>query len=144
MLYKLFFDGSSKNNPGPSQCGYVIYKCEEDHQPLGFEQELIYGSSSVGAMCTNNYAEYSGLVCGLLRAIQHSEGIREIHVYGDSMLVIKQMKGEWKVKSDNLLPMYEKAKELTKLFDKITYTHVYREFNKRADELSNGIDKSLK
>lgn len=135
MLYKLFFDGSSKNNPGPSQCGYVIYKCEEDHQPLGFEQELIYGSSSVGAMCTNNYAEYSGLILGLERAVDLN--MKEIEVYGDSKLVIEQMKGNWKVKSENLINLYHRAKELEKKFDKITFTHVYREFNKRADELSN-------
>ena len=63
--------------------------------------------------------------------------IKSIHVEGDSLLVIKQMKGEYKVKSENLYKLYEKAKILEKHFTTITYNHVYRNNNKRADELSN-------
>ena len=75
------------------------------------------------------------LIIGLKEAI--NLGIKEIDVEGDSMLVIKQMKGEYKVKSTNLIKLYNEAKVLEKEFNIITFKHIYRENNKRADELSN-------
>jgi ribonuclease HI len=124
--YKLQFDGCSKSNPGIAGAGAVIYK---------FNKEISAKIQFVGNNETNNVAEYTGLIIGLKEAIKL--GIKDIDVEGDSMLVIKQMKGEYKVKSENLINLYNQAKILEKEFNFINYKHIYRENNKRADELSN-------
>lgn len=124
--YKLQFDGCSKANPGIAGAGAVIYK---------FNKEISAKIQFVGNNETNNVAEYTGLIIGLKEAIKL--GIKEIYVEGDSMLVIKQMKGEYKVKSTNLIDLYNEAKFLEKDFEYISYSHIYRENNQRADELSN-------
>lgn len=124
--YKLQFDGCSKSNPGIAGAGAVIYK---------FSEEISNKIKFVGNNSTNNVAEYTGLIIGLEEAI--TLGIKTLLVEGDSMLVIKQMKGEYKVKSSNLIDLYNKANELSKKFDNIYFKHIYRVNNKRADELSN-------
>ena len=124
--YLLQFDGCSKGNPGLAGAGAVIYK---------YNNEIWSKSLFIGNKNTNNEAEYTGLIIGLEEAVNMD--IKSIHVEGDSLLVIKQMKGEYKVKSENLYKLYEKAKILEKHFTTITYNHVYRNNNKRADELSN-------
>lgn len=125
-IYELYFDGCSKGNPGFAGAGAVIYKNKE---------EIFARAYFVGKKETNNTAEYSGLIVGLTEAAKRN--IKNITVKGDSQLVIKQMKGQYKVKADNMKQLYETAKNLEKLFDNIHYIHVYREYNKRADELSN-------
>jgi len=131
--FVLFFDGCSKGNPGLSGAGAVIYK-------NGIE---IYNESVfVGTKETNNKAEYTGLIIGLNEAVKRN--IKNLNVKGDSEFVIKQMKGEYKVKSPNIIESYQKAKKLEKQFHSIKFEHVYREHNKRADELSNeGMTKNL-
>lgn len=124
--HKLQFDGCSKSNPGIAGAGSVIYK---------FNKEISTKIQFVGNNETNNAAEYTGLIIGLKDAI--NLGIKVLSVEGDSMLVIKQMKGEFKVKSANLIDLYNQAKLLEKEFEYITFKHIYRENNKRADELSN-------
>jgi len=124
--YKLQFDGCSKSNPGIAGAGAVIYK---------FNEEISNKIQFVGNNSTNNVAEYTGLIIGLKLAIDM--GIKILTVEGDSLLVIKQIKGEYKVKSGNLIDLYNEAKQLTTYFDYISFNHVYRENNKRADELSN-------
>ena len=124
--YKLQFDGCSKSNPGIAGAGAVIYQ---------FNEEISSKIKFVGNNETNNVAEYTGLIIGLLEAINLN--IKVLTVEGDSMLVIKQMKGEYKVKSPNLIKLYNDAMVLEKEFDFISYKHIYRENNKRADELSN-------
>jgi ribonuclease HI len=124
--YTLFFDGCSKGNPGPAGAGAVLYQGNT---------EIWAKSIFVGNNSTNNVAEYTGLIIGLHEAV--NKNIKELTVKGDSMLVIKQMKGEYKVNSKDMLRLYENAKNFEKTFDKITYEHVYRDYNKRADELSN-------
>jgi len=136
--YKLQFDGCSKDNPGIAGAGAVIYK---------FNEEISSKIKFVGNNSTNNVAEYTGLIIGLKEAI--TLGIKRLMVEGDSMLVIKQMNGEYKVKSTNLIDLYNQANDLSKQFDKIYFKHIYRENNKRADELSNlaiskdYLDKSM-
>jgi len=136
--YKLQFDGCSKDNPGIAGAGAVIYK---------FNEEISSKIKFVGNNSTNNVAEYTGLIIGLKEAI--TLGIKRLMVEGDSMLVIKQMNGEYKVKSTNLIDLYNQANDLSKHFDKIYFKHIYRENNKRADELSNlaiskdYLDKSM-
>ncbi len=124
--YKLQFDGCSKSNPGIAGAGAVIYK---------FNKEISSKIQFVGNNETNNVAEYTGLIIGLKEAIKLD--IKSICVEGDSLLVIKQMKGEYKVKSPNLINLYNEAKELEKQFELILFSHIYRCQNKRADELSN-------
>ena len=124
--YVMNFDGCSKGNPGPAGAGAVIYQ-------NGIE---IWGACDfVGNKETNNMAEYAGLILGMKEAVHRN--IRKIAIKGDSLLVIKQMRGEYKVKSENLLESFAQAKKLEKDFEVITYDHVYRTENKRADELSN-------
>ena len=128
--YLLQFDGSSKCNPGISGAGAVIYN---------YENEIWGKSVFVGNKNTNNQAEYTGLIIGLTEA--KNMDIKHLTVEGDSLLVIKQMRGEYKVKSDKLLDLYNQAKELANSFETISFNHIYRNNNKRADELSNiGIE----
>jgi len=131
-MYTLFFDGCSKGNPGRSGAGAVIYYNDD-----GAGDELWAEASFVGVKETNNVAEYTGLIRGLERAVEI--GIRRLTVKGDSKLIIEQMKGNYQVKSANLMLHYSKAKKLASLtnFDKIDFIHVYRKENKRADALSN-------
>ena len=126
MSYTLYFDGCSKGNPGKGGSGSVIY----DNNI-----EIWYKASFVGDKVTNNHAEYNGLIEGLEEAVKR--GITCLTVKGDSMLVIKQMRGEYKVSSPNIKPLYNKAKRLTEQIKTIEFYHVYRNDNTRADALSN-------
>lgn len=130
-MYKLYFDGASRNNPGPAGYGGVIYN--ED----GDEVAIYYDKFSKPQ--TNNYAEYFAVYSGLLVAIDSD--IKKLEVYGDSNLVIQQLNKKWKVKSENLRELYNKCVDLIDKFDTITFQHVLRKYNKRADELANmGLD----
>lgn len=129
--YVLFFDGCSKGNPGAAGAGAVIY-----HNDIEIWSDAIF----VGKRETNNVAEYSGLIHGLEEAVH--QNIKQLSVKGDSELVIKQVNGLYKVKSSAMIPLYTRVKELQKNFEKIEFVHVYRDKNKRADELSNyGVAK---
>ena len=125
--YTLYFDGCSKGNPGKSGAGAVIYDI--------MNKEVWSNAVFVGNASTNNEAEYTGLLIGLREAVRM--GVSDLLVRGDSQLIIRQMKGEYKVKSASLKPMHLEALELSNSIEKIEFEHVYREFNKRADELSN-------
>jgi len=124
--YTLNFDGCSKGNPGLAGAGAVIYH---------YNKEYWSGSFFVGEIFTNNHAEYTGLILGLQQA--KMLGIKQLKVQGDSLLVINQMKGLYKCKSIHLLELYESAKDLETYFERIEYEHIFRNKNKRADELSN-------
>lgn len=131
--YILNFDGCSRGNPGLSGAGAVIYH---------FNKEIWSNDFFVGDKFTNNHAEYAGLIMGLQQAKEF--GIKSIRVEGDSLLIVNQMKGVYKCKSLNLLELHEKVKELESYFDNIEYCHIFRNKNKRADELSNiAVDKYL-
>jgi ribonuclease HI len=123
--YTLNFDGASKGNPGLSGAGMVIYKNGEE----------IWSSHKFIGCKTNNQAEYSALIFGLEGAL--TLGITTLSVLGDSLLVINQVNGLYKVKSDFLLPLHKEVLALKTKFDFIEFNHVYRDNNKRADELSN-------
>ena len=126
MEYTMYFDGCSKGNPGESGAGAVIYHNND---------EIWSSSVYVGDKETNNVAEYTGMIIGLTEAI--TRNVKHLVVKGDSMLVIKQMRGEYKVHSTNLTTLFATSKQLATQFDVITFEHVYRDMNKRADELSN-------
>lgn len=130
--YTLNFDGCSKSNPGHAGIGAVIYKNG---------QEIWHCSKYIGKK-TNNQSEYSSLILGLQGAI--NLGINELQVFGDSLLVIKQINGIYKVKNEGLIELYETANKLKQCFNHITFEHVYRTENKRADELANlGLEQMI-
>lgn len=124
--YVLFFDGCCKGNPGPAGCGSVIYKNNV---------EIWCNSFYIGDNETNNISEYTGLIIGLKGAIELN--IKTLVVKGDSELVIKQINGLYKIKSTNLIKLYNDVKQLQRQFNKISFIHVYRNENIRADKLSN-------
>lgn len=123
--YVMNFDGASKGNPGLSGAGAVIYKNGEE----------IWSSCKFVGTKTNNQSEYSALILGLEGAL--TLGITNLSVLGDSLLVINQVNGIYKVKSDSIFNLYEEVLGLKSQFDYIDFNHVYRDYNKRADELSN-------
>jgi ribonuclease HI len=125
-IYEMYFDGCSKGNPGLSGAGAVIYENEE---------EIWANSYFVSDNATNNVAEYFGLIRGLKRALKMN--ICSLIVKGDSQLIINQMTGKYQVKSESMIELYEIAKKLEENFETINYQHVYRKYNKRADQLSN-------
>ena len=124
--YVLFFDGCSKNNPGPSGAGAVLY-----HNGVEIWSTAVF----VGHKETNNVAEYTGMIVGIKRAAEM--GIRRLVVKGDSNLVVQQMNGKFRVNADHIKPLYATAKNIIRNFDSIQFVHVYRHLNQRADELSN-------
>lgn len=125
--HTLYFDGASKGNPGRAGAGAVIYD--------NTGKEIWSKALFVGNRHTNNVAEYTGLIIGLAAA--NGLHINALAVRGDSKLVIEQMKGTYKVGAPSLLPLHKKARELSQQITTITFEHVYREYNKRADALSN-------
>jgi len=131
--YLIRFDGGSRGNPGLAGCGYVIYK------PDGSLH--IRGSCFVGYSETNNVAEYTGLLRAL-EAISIDDSIVDLVIEGDSLLVINQLSGKWKVKAENLKPIYE---SIMLLINKFNYrlTHIPRELNTEADRLANDVMDSV-
>jgi ribonuclease HI len=124
--WKLHFDGGSRGNPGPAAYGWVL------HRPDG--SEAARGCESLG-VATNNVAEYTGLVRGLEHAAE--AGVSGLRVFGDSELIIKQLKGEYRVKNAALKPLYERATQLLSRVAPTTVAHVYRDQNAVADSLVN-------
>lgn len=133
MICKLFFDGASKGNPGRAGAGAYI-EIHDNHIEL---------SKNV-ATATNNYAEYEGLILGLNYVIHYlipQFGSFHLEINGDSKLVIHQILGKWKVKSSNLLALYNQTHGLLNQLNtnEISWsaTHIKRELNSKADELAN-------
>ncbi|PIR20340.1 MAG: ribonuclease H [Deltaproteobacteria bacterium CG11_big_fil_rev_8_21_14_0_20_47_16] len=124
--HQLFTDGGARGNPGPAGAGAIL------RAPDGTELEAI--SAYLGEM-TNNQAEYRALLLGLQAAIDND--VRELEVCMDSELIVKQMKGEYKVKNPGMKELYQEAKVLVAKFDVINFTHIRREFNSDADLLVN-------
>ena len=119
-------DGGSRGNPGVAGLGFVLFS--EDN-------EILMQGGWYLCRATNNVAEYSALIWGLKNA--RERGVDTIAVYADSELMVKQMKGEYKVKSPDLKPLYMQAKDLFAQFDTASISHVYRESNKEADLMAN-------
>ena len=118
-------DGGSRGNPGPA--GYGVRIERGDGTIVELKESL--------ALATNNVAEYNGLLAALRWAVEH--GVSRLHVRADSELLVKQMKGEYRVKNPGLLPLYEEARALARQIGRVTYEHVRREFNRDADRLAN-------
>jgi ribonuclease HI len=123
---KVFADGGSRGNPGPSASGFVV----TDMNGVTIVRQGIY----LG-VTTNNQAEYQALKFALEEAKRMQTSI--VHVYMDSLLVINQMLGIFKVKNRDLWPIHDAIKQLAATFKRVTYTQVPREFNKLADAAVN-------
>ena len=127
----MYFDGACRGNPGISGIGVVIYNLKKEVYNL---------SKYIGNNYTNNESEYISLYLGLIFLINNN--IKEVTVYGDSLLVISQMTGKYKVKAENLKYYYDKCKELIINFNCINFVHILRKYNTIADKLANdGINE---
>jgi ribonuclease HI len=124
--YQANVDGGSRGNPGPAAYGVVV------RDPRG---EIVTRLKKYIGNNTNNVAEYFGLIAALDYAQNH--GIRALRVESDSELMVKQMRGQYKVKSAELKPLFERAKKMSQTFESFRISHVYREQNKEADALVN-------
>ena len=118
-------DGGSRGNPGPG--GYGVRIQPEGGAPIDLKQSL--------GTCTNNVAEYGGLLAALRWAA--GNGVRQLHIRSDSLLLVQQMKGVYKVKNPGLQPLFEEARGLVQQIGRVTFEHVRRELNKDADRLAN-------
>jgi ribonuclease HI len=123
---KLFTDGGSRGNPGPAAYGFVLEA--EDGTVIDARGEAI-------GIATNNVAEYAALVAGLERALE--AGVVELEVVSDSELLVKQMRGEYRVKNKALQDLVLDASRLARKIHRVTYTAVRREHNVLADKLVN-------
>jgi ribonuclease HI len=125
---KLYTDGGSRGNPGPSAAAFVI---------CNLDDSVVEKSGIYLGVTTNNKAEYQGLRLGLERAKE--AGVQDLNVFMDSQLVVNQVNGIYKVKNPDLAPVNQEVLALAKLFKKISFTYVPRELNKLADKEVNRI-----
>jgi ribonuclease HI len=124
--YRFNVDGGSRGNPGPASYGIVV------RDPGG---KIVAELKKYLGRNTNNVAEYYGLIAALDYAESH--GIRALRVEADSELMVKQMRGQYKVKSTDLQPLFERARKMAAGFTSFRIDHVYREQNRDADRLAN-------
>jgi len=124
--YRANIDGGSRGNPGPAAYGVVI------RDPSG---KIIARLKKYIGRMTNNVAEYYGLIAALDYA--QSNQIRALRIESDSELLVKQMRGRYRVKSEDLKPLFERAKKMSESFASFRIEHVYREQNAEADALAN-------
>ena len=118
-------DGGSRGNPGPA--GYGVRIERSDGTTVELKQSL--------GTCTNNVAEYEGLLAALRWADEH--GVGELDIRSDSELLVKQMRGEYRVRNPGLQPLFAEAQRLVRRIGRVTFEHVPREFNQDADRLAN-------
>jgi ribonuclease HI len=123
---KLYADGGSRGNPGPSASGFVLTDMDDN---------VLVDRGTYLGLTTNNQAEYQALKLGLEEAAKMR--VRKVDIFMDSLLVINQMKGLFKVKNRDLWPIYQAIKNQIKSFELVSFTHVPREFNKLADAAVN-------
>ena len=124
--YHANIDGGSRGNPGPAAYGVVM---------RDGRGEVVARLKKYIGQNTNNVAEYFGLIAALDYAQTH--GIRALRVESDSELLVKQMRGQYKVKSEELKPLFERAKKMSQTLEMFRIEHVYREQNREADALVN-------
>jgi ribonuclease HI len=123
---RLFTDGGARGNPGPAAYGFVLET--EDGDVLAAEGEAI-------GVATNNVAEYSGLIAGLRKAVEI--GVDDLELVSDSELMVKQMRGEYRVKNEALQDLNQEAAALARRLGSVEYRHVKRAHNELADKLVN-------
>lgn len=125
-VWLLMTDGASRGNPGAAAIGYVL------SDPTG---ETVVEHGEVIGMATNNVAEYRAVIGGLEKAA--SMGIRRVKVQSDSQLLVRQLLGQYRVRNAGLKPLYDRVRHVMRDFRSVTFEHVPREKNRRADELAD-------
>jgi ribonuclease HI len=127
-----YIDGGARGNPGPAGYGVRIQSAD------GTVLDELHGGLGIA---TNNVAEYNGLLAALQWAVKNN--VNRLHIRADSELLVKQMRGEYRVKNPGLQPLYVRARLLVAQLDDVKFEHVRREFNTEADRLSNlGMDEA--
>ena len=126
MTTRLYTDGGARGNPGPAAFAYVIE--DDDGAVLAQHGETI-------GVATNNVAEYRGLIAGLAKAVEL--GVGRLEVVSDSELMVKQMRGEYRVKNAALQQLQQEAARNARAVGVVSYTHVRRAENELADRLVN-------
>ena len=131
MKITAYIDGASRGNPGPA--GFGVFMTRDDG-------EIIEIAGYLGTT-TNNVAEYAGLLDALATA--QAEGATELDVVSDSLLLVQQMLGKFRVKHPNLVPLHQKARVLARGFRRFSIRHTLRAGNKEADRLANlAVDRA--
>jgi ribonuclease HI len=132
MIFTAYIDGAARGNPGPAGSGaYVV-----SHQGRDPEEHF----EALGR-ATNNVAEYRALLLALDRA--RVLGATEVRIFSDSLLLVEQMNGRYKVRADHLRPLWEQARRSARTFSRFSVAHIPRERNMQADRLANlGADES--
>ncbi len=125
--YLLQFDGGANPNPGPCAGAFVVYNSKTN--------EIILEGGKFMEHGTNNVGEYTGLLEGLKNCLEN--GIKDISVKGDSNLVVQQVCKKWKVNQPHLKIFFDEIQSLILKFDFLSLEHVYREYNTKADQLSD-------
>jgi ribonuclease HI len=127
---KIYADGGSRGNPGPSAAGFVI---------LDESNRMLHSDNKYLGLTTNNQAEYHAVILAMEWCLK--QNIPIVHVYLDSLLVVNQLKGIFKVKNRDLWSLYETAKDLSNKFNSFSVVHIPRELNKLADaEVNKALD----
>lgn len=132
--FHLYVDGAARNNPGPAAAGMYLTR----------EGEPVVAKGHYLGKKTNNQAEYLALVLGLMYAQKHMEPHDELSIFADSLLMVRQINGEYAVRNADLKPLHAIARQLLQPYKRSRMTHIYREHNGEADALANeGIDKKI-
>ena len=132
----IYTDGASRGNPGPASLGFVVYGPKKNSTKWDMSA-CLYESACLLGQNTNNFAEYSAVFSALKLCVQNK--IQKLILKSDSEFLVKQLNGLYKVKSPNIKPLYQDCKKLAQQIPSTKFQHVYREQNKRADELANLI-----
>ena len=130
-MCKIYIDGGSRGNPGEGAIGLAV---------LNSKNEEVYRLGKKIGPCTNNYAEYNALIEALEYVVTNRlSGSKNVDIYSDSELLVKQMNNIYKVKSGNLLPFFKKAKYVFDKDNRIRIKHINREKNRTADWIVNRV-----
>lgn len=131
MRFTIYADGGSRGNPGPAGSGAIIRN--ESGETVATVSEYI-------GVSTNNVAEYTAVLRALEKLaamLESTSKEADVEVRMDSMLVVRQMSGEWKIKHENMKPLAASTNQVIQRFRSVSFVHVYREDNKDADKLAN-------
>ncbi len=126
-MLEVYIDGASRGNPGEASYAYII---KEGNKTIVEKYSLI-------GRTTNNVAEYTALINALEDIVKNFSDKKEVIIYSDSELLVKQLNGIYKVKDAKIKALYDRIQEISKNFSSLIVIHIPREENKRADELCN-------
>ena len=126
-IYKMYFDGGAQPNPGKSASSAILYN--------DIDNTIQFKIAKYNNHSTNNQAEYNGVIIGLKKCIEL--GIKNISIFGDSLLVVNQLSNKWKINNAELKELHKTIYELLLEFDNVWISHIPRKLNSAADELCN-------